>query len=157
GPDADRAALDGRRTGDDAVGWEVAGDDVRVEPVLDERPVVGQQPDALTRVQLAFGRVCVVIFLRAAREHLVTQFGQVGMPWFVDRHPGEGIDPQFAGGVSTVVRSGGSEDSLAGPSRPRASATPIPTRPKTTTVIHPPAQSGWRAITKRIPAASPVD
>ena len=56
GHQAHRAAVDGRGTGDDAVGRQVAGESVGVEAVLDEGPLVDEQPDPLAGEQLALRR-----------------------------------------------------------------------------------------------------
>ena len=74
GHEAHGAPVHRRRAGDDAVGGQVAGDDVGEQAVLDERPLVDEQPHPLAREELAPRGVRLVVFSRTAlldgRAHL---------------------------------------------------------------------------------------
>ena len=80
GHQADRPAIDGRRTGDHAVRRQVAGEHVGVDAVLDERPLVDEQPDPLAGEQLALLGVRVVVLGCTAGSDAVMQVGEVRMP-----------------------------------------------------------------------------
>jgi hypothetical protein len=76
-------AVDPGVAGDHAVGRKPVGEVVRVQPVLDERALVGQQRDPLTGEELALRGVGGVVALGPTGQHALAYRGQ---RLAVDRH-----------------------------------------------------------------------